>query len=274
MLQMDQHWCLKWSEIQPISLIYITTISKWNVSFSDLMLTNWYTMQVMLQHLLHQSFSILLYIFFRECSITANGIKITSGNGNYAQKAFIETEVSHKKQAKDTCLKCQGYCYEEQLDDFTNTVFTLTTSEKRKPTQVSSRGKTASVFSSYDKRRISGVTLRRLFLRNRPQYAIFYNDEVKNFKNKILQVNFCLRKITISDKVYSATETTLTKTPALYRCTEVIPKTILNSTGKQSWSQEDVFTRVLNRRFEIAMATKEPFLGAQRLNLSISKNPT
>lgn len=42
-----------------------------------------------------------LHSLFSECSVTANGIKISSANGNYAQKAFIETEFSHNKEAKD-----------------------------------------------------------------------------------------------------------------------------------------------------------------------------
>ena len=41
-----------------------------------------------------------LHSLFSACSITANGIKISSANGNYAQKAFIETEFSHNKHAK------------------------------------------------------------------------------------------------------------------------------------------------------------------------------
>ena len=67
-----------------------------------------------------------LHSLFSECSITANDIK-TSYNGNYAQKAFIETEFSHNKEAKDTWLNCQGYSYEQQPDDFTKTVFTTRT---------------------------------------------------------------------------------------------------------------------------------------------------
>ena len=46
-----------------------------------------------------------LHSLFSECSITANGIKISS-NGNYAQKASTETEFSHNKEVKDTWLKC------------------------------------------------------------------------------------------------------------------------------------------------------------------------
>ena len=48
-----------------------------------------------------------LHSLFSGCSITANGIKVSS-NGNYAQKTFIETEFSRNKEAKDTWLKCQG----------------------------------------------------------------------------------------------------------------------------------------------------------------------
>ena len=72
--------------------------------------------------------------------------------------------------------------------------------------------------------------------------------------------------MTVSDNVHSDIETTLTKTPALYRCTEIIPKKIVISTGVQSWSHEDVFTREPIRTFAIALATNEDFLGAKRVN--------
>ena len=72
--------------------------------------------------------------------------------------------------------------------------------------------------------------------------------------------------MTVSDEVYSAIVTTLTKTMALYRY-QIIPKTFLIFTGVQSWSHEDVFTREPIRRFAIAMATNEALLGAKRVNL-------
>ena len=65
---------------------------------------------------------ITLHSLFSECSFIAKGVKISSANGNYAQKAFIETQFSHNKEAKDTWLKCQGYFFEEKLDDFAKTV--------------------------------------------------------------------------------------------------------------------------------------------------------
>ena len=193
-------------------------------------------MQVMMRQLMHHSLLVILTILFYLSAVylTANGIKISSANGNYAQKAFIETEFSHNKEAKDTWLKCQGYPYEQQPDDFTKTVFTTRIAETRESAVISFIGRIASDFFSFDKHLISGVTLRIAFLRNRPEYALLYDDETEDYKIEFLQANLYVRKMTVSDNVYSAIETTLTKTPALYRYTEIIPKTFLLSTGVQS----------------------------------------
>ena len=53
-----------------------------------------------------------LHSLISECTVSANGVKISNTNGNYAHKAFIETEFSSGKTAKNTRLVCQGYYYE------------------------------------------------------------------------------------------------------------------------------------------------------------------
>ena len=55
----------------------------------------------------------VLHSFFSDCTVSANGLKISNANENYAHKSFIETEFSHNKDAKNTWLACQGYSYEE-----------------------------------------------------------------------------------------------------------------------------------------------------------------
>ena len=55
----------------------------------------------------------VLHSLFSDCTVSANGLKISNANGNYAHKSFIETEFSHNKDAKNTWLACQGYSYEE-----------------------------------------------------------------------------------------------------------------------------------------------------------------
>ena len=50
-----------------------------------------------------------LHSLFSECTVSANGVKISNTNGNYAHKVVIETEISSSRTAKNTWLVCQGY---------------------------------------------------------------------------------------------------------------------------------------------------------------------
>ena len=54
----------------------------------------------------------VLRSLFSDCTVSANGLKISGDNGNYAHKRFIETEFTHSKNAEGSWLACQGYCYE------------------------------------------------------------------------------------------------------------------------------------------------------------------
>ena len=47
-----------------------------------------------------------LYSFFSECTLSANGLKISNG------KNFIGIEFPNSKRTKESLLKCQGYRFE------------------------------------------------------------------------------------------------------------------------------------------------------------------
>ena len=49
-----------------------------------------------------------LHSLFSECTVSANGLKLSIRNGNYAHKAFIETDFSSRRTAKSTWLVCRG----------------------------------------------------------------------------------------------------------------------------------------------------------------------
>ena len=72
--------------------------------------------------------------------------------------------------------------------------------------------------------------------------------------------------MTIADHVSTAIEKTLLKTPAVYRYTEVLPRTFLATTATRSWSHEDIFSKEPVRRMIIAMATNQAYLGTNRTN--------
>ena len=68
--------------------------------------------------------------------------------------------------------------------------------------------------------------------------------------------------MTIADHVLTAIE----KTPAVYRYTEVLPRTFLATTGIRSWSHEDIFSKEPVRRMIIAMASNQAYLETNRTN--------
>jgi hypothetical protein len=54
-----------------------------------------------------------LHSIFSNCEVSLQGEVIGTSNNLYGHKAFIETELSHPTECKDTWLKCQGYDYEK-----------------------------------------------------------------------------------------------------------------------------------------------------------------
>ena len=72
--------------------------------------------------------------------------------------------------------------------------------------------------------------------------------------------------MTIAAHVLTAVEKTLLKTPAVYRYTEVLPRTFLATTGIRRWSHEDIFSKEPVRRMMIAIATNQAYIGANRTN--------
>ena len=103
-------------------------------------------------------------------------------------------------------------------------VFTGRQAETRESKLVSFIDKVAEDVYSWHKHLLSGVTLRSSFLRSRPKYCSIYDANVKECKIELSQAILYVRKLTVSENVYSVIETTLLKTPAIYRNTEIIPK--------------------------------------------------
>ena len=209
-----------------------------------------------------------LHSLFSECTVSANGVKISNTNGNYAHKAFIETEFSSVKTAKNTWIICQGYYYEDKPAKNDGADGRADNVVARKALVADSQenyfiGKPASDILTCVKHLISGVTLRISFRRSTNDFAVI-SESNKHYKVKIIEANLYVRKMTIADHVLTAIEKTLLKTPAVYRYTEVLPRTFLATTGIRSWSHEDIFSKEPVRRMIIAIATNQAYLGPNR----------
>ena len=206
----------------------------------------------------------ILHSLFSDCTVSANGLKVSNANGNYAHKSFIETEFSHNKDAKATWLACQGYSYEENPGAFPAAEVNRRKSLVRQSAECTFYGKVAVDFFTCDRHLLSGVTLRISFRRSIDDFITISDDAAKSYKVKIIEANLYMRKMTLNDDVISAIENT--SSPASYPYLETITKTFLASTGLEIWKQEDVFSREPIPRLAICFNTNEAFLGSKQLN--------
>ncbi len=56
----------------------------------------------------------ILHSAFSNVEASLQGVQISSSNNLYGHKAFIETELSHPTECKNTWLVAQGYQYEQE----------------------------------------------------------------------------------------------------------------------------------------------------------------
>ena len=136
---------------------------------------------------------------FSECTLSLNDEKISTTNANFAHKSFIETEVSHGKDAKKHWVACQGYYYEDSPANMNGTAGRAVDVAERKRLVAASAelrlfGKIACDFLSCDKHLISGVTA-RLSLSCSPKTLLLCRRTMVNItKFKSLKLTYMCEK--------------------------------------------------------------------------------
>ena len=184
-----------------------------------------------------------LYSFFSDCTLSANGLKISNANSNFGHKSFIGTDFSSSKGTKDSWLKCQGYRFENNPAAIAAADFTSQRELNRESREIWFYGPAGVDFFTCDKHLLSGATRSFSYRRSHDDFLIISEDAAKQYKLQILEMNLYVRKLTVTDHLLSAIEPTLLKTPANYPYQEEITKTFLATAGQRSWQQEDIFAR-------------------------------
>ena len=207
-----------------------------------------------------------LYSLFSDCTLSANGLKISKANKNFAHKSFTGTEFSNSKGAKDSWLKFKGYRFENNHAAIDATDFTSQRELVRGLRDIWFYGPAGVDFFTCDKHLLSGVTLRFSYRSSHEDFLIISEDAAKHYKLQILGANLYVRKMTVTDHVLSDIDSTLLKTPANYPYQEEITKTFLATAGQHSWKQEDIFAREPVRQTIIVLNANNAFLGTNRTN--------
>ena len=153
----------------------------------------------------------VLHSLFSYCTMSAEGLKISNANGNYAHKSFIETEFSHNKDAKKHLVGMSGLLLRRKSRSVNRSKALVWQSA-----ECTFYGKVAVDFFTCDRHLLSGVTLRIALRRSIDDFVLKSDKAAKHYKVKIVEANLYVRKMTLNDDVVSAIEKTSLTSPASY----------------------------------------------------------
>ena len=122
-----------------------------------------------------------LYSLFSDCTLTANVLKISNANSNFAHKSFIETKFSNSKGAKDPWLKCQGHRFENDPTSIDAADFTSQRELVRESRKTWFYGPAGVDFFTCAKHLLSGITLRLSYKRSNEDSLIISEDAAKHY---------------------------------------------------------------------------------------------
>ncbi len=208
----------------------------------------------------------IMHSLFSECDVYANGIKISSANGLYGHKAYVETEMSHNMACKETWLKCQGFNYEADPGTFTETAFTSREVETRASAFLHLYGRLSVDFFTCPQALLPEVSLRVKLVRAQSDFCLISDDATKHYSIVISSASLFARKLGVTEENFASIQRVLLKTPAIYAYHEVIPKSFIIPGGQNSWKQENIFLNEPIRRFAIAMNTNAAVGGTNDTN--------
>jgi hypothetical protein len=211
-----------------------------------------------------------LHSIFSNCEVSLQGEVVGTANNLYGHKAFIETELSHPIECKETWLACQGYDYEAAPGDPTDTAFTTRRTKNIAKTWNSFYGRLAVDFFNVEKYLIPGVELRIKLTRADPEFCVYVTKATLNpaarYQVRIDSVSLFVHKIEVAVEEYTRLERSLATRPAIYEYPEIVVKTYLVPKGHNAMIEEDIFNSAPIRRLVVAMNQITQFTGTLNSN--------
>ena len=117
-----------------------------------------------------------LYSFFSDCTLFANGLKISNANSSFGHKSFIGTEFFSSKGTKDSWLKCQGYRFENNPAAIAAADFRSQRELNRESREIWFYGPAGVDFFTCDKHLLSGATRSFSYRRSHDDFLIISED--------------------------------------------------------------------------------------------------
>ena len=213
----------------------------------------------------------ILHSAFSNVEASLQGVQISSSNNLYGHKAFIETELSHPTECKNTWLVAQGYQYEQEPGVATTPALVTRRAKNIAGNWNTFYGRLAIDFLNVEKYLIPGVNLRIKMVRAPTEFAVVVLPAAgvgtHRYQIRFDEASLFVHKVEVAGEEYARLERSLSARPAFYEFLEVIPKTYLIPIGNNQMIEEDIFNAAPIRRLVVAMNLSEDFRG------SLGSNP-
>src|ERR1700690_232519 len=219
--------------------------------------------------------NLFLHSLFSEVELKLNDTLVSSTNGTYAYRSYLETLLSFGPAAKKSQLtsalyyKDNGGTFEEgdphdanALNQGLKTRHALVTNGR----VVDMLGCIHSDLFFQDKYLPSDVGLRMRLVRSKDAFSLMSDTPQQLFKVKILDCKLLVRKVKLSPSVFLAHAKGLERSNAKFPIRRVICKTFTVPRGNLDFSQESLFSGQLPTRLVIACVDNDAFNGNYQKN--------
>ena len=210
---------------------------------------------------------------YSQVDILLGGKVISSSTNNYAFRAYLETLLNYGEDAKKTQLG-MGLFYQDtpgQLNvldpEGENSGLNERNEYGRLSRTVCLQGRIHSDIFNQGRLLINGVPLRITLHRQKNHFVLLSANQNADYKVKIIDIAFCLRKVQLTPHKFEEIQKRLEKGPALYHLNRVDIKTHSIAAGLTSLNWDNAILGQLPTRVFIGMIDNTAFTG------SFTENP-
>lgn len=207
--------------------------------------------------------NLLAQTLFKQVRVSLNGRPCFDSGPLYAYRGYLESELNFSKQAKEEYLA--GALYRKDSYLLANNVNNEGYKNRGKLFIGSSIVEMMSpvhcdLFAS-DRLMVSNVQVQLELTRNSDKFVLLSFGENPDFKLKIIDMTWYVKKMQLAPSLHLALETSLMKQPAKYPIRRVVVTKLQITGGRSSSPSVSIFDGQLPRRLIVGFVDSQAFYG-------------
>jgi len=217
-----------------------------------------------------------LFSLFENCIVQLNNEIIYNAQNLFAQKSFVETELTFTEGKANTAGACQGYYYESNPTVTANNNFDTRKAWTANDATKTFIGEFPLDFFAAGQLLIPGSQMRIQLVRHKRDFVLCSNDDAANRPDanvEITDICFKVRQSKVSEPTYSSFLKMHQQTPVIYNYPETVTQVVNIPRGSRQLIKEDLLPGSDIRRLTLALTESTRLAGDYTSNpFSFGKN--